>query len=80
MLVLVLDKLSERYSPQGIHEYLLSTVEIIQNEVLSYKVESHYDHVTDIGQKLDTNFCLDLEPRNCFSSFVEIPYHCSRLI
>lgn len=48
----MLDKLSERCSPQGIHEYLLSTVEIIQNEVLLIKVEKHCDRVTDIGQKM----------------------------
>lgn len=57
-----------------------SQLEIIQNEVFLYKGESQCDHVTDIGQKLDNNFCLDVEPRNCFSSFVEIPYHSSSLI
>lgn len=69
----MLDKLSERYSPQQIHEYHLSTVEIIQNEILLINVEPHCYHVTDIGQKLDNNFCHDLEPKNCFSTLMEIP-------
>ena len=67
----MLDKLSERYSPQRIHEYHLSPVEIIQNEILLIKFESHCYHVTDNGQKLD-NFCHDLEPKTCFSAFMEI--------
>ena len=48
-------------------------LEIIQNEILLIKVEPHCNHVTDIGQKLDNNFCHHLEPKNCFSTLMEIP-------